>query len=213
VPLPSPVPPVITPEPPLAAAPDAGGAADADDKADFSRIRMGLRAGVALGFYTMAHNELTAKMGVPVSTTFNFSYFFTRNIGLSMELGFDRDQVNYSWERFDTKENATLTVNALQTAILFKAAFTPAVTLSPFAGVYVAIPLGGIESSDGSQYKYSTVFGMLAGGSVGIQLWGGSLFLDARYGFDFTPVSAGSNALALYSRQRAVFSMGYELWL
>jgi hypothetical protein len=97
----------------------------------------------------------------------------------------------------------------------------PPFIISPFGGVYWAIPLGllkfettreGVPSQE-YEYSLSGALGIAVGLNAGLRLGPGILFLDLRYGFDLGKTMIAMESGREYTRSMLSFSLGYELAL
>jgi hypothetical protein len=95
--------------------------------------------------------------------------------------------------------------------------------VTPFAGAYLALPLGRMNlettnttGKDGSfVYRLTMALGMTLGIDLGVRLGPGILFLDLRYNGDFgeTIIQMDDGSTRSYKRAMMSFSIGYELAL
>ncbi|MDR2403268.1 MAG: outer membrane beta-barrel protein [Spirochaetaceae bacterium] len=93
--------------------------------------------------------------------------------------------------------------------------------ISPFGGVYWAIPLGLLkfettkegEASQQYEYNLSSALGIAVGLDAGLRLGPGILFVDVRYAFDLGKTMIAMEDGREYTRSMLSFSLGYELAL
>jgi hypothetical protein len=95
--------------------------------------------------------------------------------------------------------------------------------ISPFVGAYLILPLGRMTLASNIayrktgqfDYKLTGFFGLTAGVDLGIRLGPGTLFLDARYGWDVgkTHVQIDNETTISYKRAMLSISIGYEMAL
>jgi hypothetical protein len=93
-------------------------------------------------------------------------------------------------------------------------------TLTPFGGVYVMLPLGKVETmiqvpertalSDSYRIEPPPI-GFLAGMEIGISLGPGDVFLDLRFGRDLGMISVEGERGPRYFQDRIGLSLGYKL--
>lgn len=93
--------------------------------------------------------------------------------------------------------------------------------LSPYAGVFITLPLGEMEKasadpqgSEGSfAFEQSLPLGLLGGMEMGVALGPGLVFVDLRYGHDLGNTQVSDDRGLKYIRNRITVSLGYQFAL
>jgi hypothetical protein len=88
------------------------------------------------------------------------------------------------------------------------------VVLQPLAGLYLNFALGKLETRgmgiEGEDPYANPLFGLMFGGSAGISLGRGILFLDSRYAMDLGRTVAGNDPKTIWRRSALMFNLGYQ---
>jgi hypothetical protein len=112
---------------------------------------------------------------------------------------------------------ASMDNNTLMIPLLAKFTFRPGIWLfAVFGGAYVSIPLREMVFTAGGRtyrYNYEPVMGYTAGVNAGVKFGPGTLFMDIRYGGDFsdTQLSGSWGSEAVYKRNQLFYALGYEI--
>jgi hypothetical protein len=99
---------------------------------------------------------------------------------------------------------------------LFKYEFSLGpVVLTPLAGVYFSFATGDLEYNGTDTEWEPPLFGLMFGGSVGYNLWGGRIFADMRYasGFGNIVIEPDSSSPDEMSHSTFMISLGYQYFL
>jgi hypothetical protein len=107
---------------------------------------------------------------------------------------------------------------SLLVPFVFKADFhLGPLVLQPLAGLYLNFALGDLKESgsgfDTEEPYANPLLGLMLGGSFGITLGRGILFLDGRYAMDLGRTVAGSGPITIWKRSAFMFNLGYQFSL
>jgi hypothetical protein len=119
---------------------------------------------------------------------------------------------------YDGTTGIDITGTSLLVPFVFKADFhLGPVVLQPLAGLYLNVAIGTLEESghnfDAEDSYANPLFGLMLGGSFGITLGRGLLFLDTRYAMDLGRTVAGSDSVTIWRRSALMFNLGYQFSL
>jgi hypothetical protein len=119
---------------------------------------------------------------------------------------------------YDSTTGIYITGTSLLLPFIFKVDFhLGPVVLQPLAGLYLNFALGDLKESGGrydTEEPYANpLFGLMLGGSFGITLGRGILFLDTRYAMDLGRTVAGSGPKTIWRRSAFMFNLGYQFSL
>jgi hypothetical protein len=186
-----------------------GDTAAYDDAWKYKRLYVGARGGAAPRSYTLNTTDRSQASSVSAEGAIPLRIQFTDMFSVGAELGFSADRVEM------TEPDVIVTAMALQIPVLARASFYYGkFSFGLFAGPYFAIPLGDMTVTYGGEttsYQYTAPPGLLAGGTAGMKLGSGVLFLDLRGGVDLGAVQADS--AEQYHRTLFTVSAGYEFGL
>jgi hypothetical protein len=87
--------------------------------------------------------------------------------------------------------------------------------LQPLAGPYLNFALGDIRSTDeydGRNYDpyANPLFGLMFGGTVGIRMGRGMIFVDTRYAKDLGKAKAGNHPMTIWEHSALRLNAGYQ---
>jgi hypothetical protein len=197
----------------------------------------GLRGGGSFRFYTLPEFTKDYPSDTPnafsYEISFQFAFRFLPFMSIQAEAVFTQDRANFqgagyynepggiSWHIFYT-DRYTSTSLLFPLTVKFPLVLDPYI-ISPFGGIYWALPLGkmtldsNIANRKTGEFDYDLTgrFGITAGVDLGMRLGPGILFLDARYGSDFgeTLIQIDDGTTIRYKRAMLSISIGYELAL
>jgi hypothetical protein len=189
-------------------------------------LYLGLRAGPSLGIYIPSNDtaftggdSYGASLNVAVQAAVEIVPLFS----VQAEAVFTWDRGS-RWEYESVPGDIVSYQNrfsgySLQFPLLAKLNFYPGkFRVSPFAGAYVILPLGKMETDNHGQkgsydYSYSPPLGLLGGLSVAFPLGPGQIFGDIRYAADLSDLELKGVDLGTYTRHTAALSLGYEFGL
>ncbi|MDR0450779.1 MAG: hypothetical protein LBH26_05910 [Treponema sp.] len=200
-------------------------------------LYLGLRAGGSFRFYTLPELTKDYYFNSPLDFTyeasFQVAFKFLPFMSVQAEAVFTQDSAKFqgpeyhqsasgeSWHIFYTDRYSSMSL-LFPVTIKFPLVFDPYI-ISPFGGVYMALPLGKmrLDSNIATRkigefdYDLNGYFGLTAGVDLGIRVGPGILFLDARYSSDLgeTIVRIDDGSIVSYRRAMLSFSLGYELAL
>lgn len=190
------------------------------------RLYLGARAGLSPGFYGNGGELLnrtefssqTLKDNSPFKRPPDVAVYTSVSIwsllALQAEALYTRDSFSLNYD----SNTMTVSYNSLIIPLLAKAVYRPSfLTVQGFAGPYLSLPLGQMEikHSNGSyNADFPLMFGIMAGGGLGVKLGPGSVMADIRYAMDFGNVTANYNGTRDVShRNKLCFALGYEMGL
>jgi hypothetical protein len=201
-----------------------------------SWLYVGLRGGGSFRFYTLPEltqvNYSDAPYDFSYEASFQLAFRFLPFMSIQAEAVFTQDRAKFqgpeyhssggaSWHIFYT-DSYTSTSLLFPVTVKFPLVFDPYI-ISPFGGVYWALPLGKITLDSNTatrktgefDYDLAGRLGITAGVDLGMRLGPGILFLDARYGGDFGKivVQMDDGTTIGYKRAMLSISIGYELAL
>jgi hypothetical protein len=191
------------------------------------RFSVGLRSGASLHFYDSGnvYQGASSDPGASVDFAAQFGIQLHKYVALQIETIVTADPMNLSFTENITDaagvlmytREATRSFNSrsLLVPLVAKGTFKPDIfSLAVFGGAYLGIPLGKMEyTADGVTQKtsFDLAAGIVFGGSSGIHLGQGEMFLDVRYMRDLneTGVKISGADLKPYTRSMVLFSLGY----
>ncbi|MDR0387788.1 MAG: hypothetical protein LBH57_07090 [Treponema sp.] len=199
-------------------------------------LYVGLRGGGSFRFYTLPvlikdyHSDITRDFTYEVSLQVAFK--FLSFMSIQAEAVFTHDRARFRGPEYHESDGESwfifYTDSYSSTSLLFPVTVKLPLVLdpyiiSPFGGVYWALPLGrmtmdsSIASRKTGKFDYDLTghFGLTVGVDIGVRLGPGILFLDARYGSDFgeTVIHMDDGGIMSYKRSMLSISIGYELAL
>jgi hypothetical protein len=199
-------------------------------------LYVGLRGGGSFRFYTLPASTKDYYFDAPYDFTYEASlqvaFRFLSFMSIQAEAVFTHDRAKLrgpeyyesggeSWHILYTDSYSSTSL-LFPVTVKFPLVLDPYI-ISPFAGVYWTLPLGGmmLDSNIAARktgefdYELSGRFGLTVGVDVGVRLGPGILFLDARYGSDFgkTLIHMDDGGIISYKRSMLSISIGYELAL
>jgi hypothetical protein len=178
----------------------------------------GIRGGGSLGLFTLS-DDIDGTAG-PAPLSFGAgaqaSLQITRFLAVQVEALYARDSFEYTVQ-YERSYHSSFTSSSLTLPALVKLTWrTKRFLFAGFAGPYLTIPIGAMEYEsdidEAGSYRFAVPVGISGGAGFGIKLGPGALFLDARYSRDLgnTSISDEGGTLAVYSRGKVSFSLGYE---
>jgi hypothetical protein len=200
---------------------------EAEEAWKTKRFSLGLRSGASLHFYDTgdAYQGASPEPGVSVDFAAQFAIHLHKYAAIqletivtadSMNLSFTEDVTDAGGVHMYTREvKRSFNSRSLLVPLLAKGTFKPDIfSLSVFGGAYLGIPLGKMEyTANGvsQEINFDLAVGIVAGGSFGIHLGPGELFLDVRYMRDLseTGVKISGASQKPYTRSMALFGLGY----
>jgi TolB-like protein len=198
------------------------------------RFYAGLRSGGSNHLYdikTSAFNGGSVNKNTALDVAAQFAVQIHPLFALQMELLLTADSVAISsteqvmselggvlWT-YDTLY--TFTSQSLLIPLLAKLTLRPGIfSFGIFAGAYFSIPLGTLSYADSFTGENMAVTmtpepGWAAGGSAGMKLGPGALFVDLRYMADFegAKIQRNGSIVESYRRSMMTFGLGYETGL
>jgi hypothetical protein len=195
----------------------------------------GLRGGGSFRTYTLPELAKDYHADIPdysYEAAFQFAFRFMPFMSLQAEAVFTQDRARFRGSEYHKSDDQSwfifYTDSYSSTSLLFPLTvkiplvFDPYI-ISPFGGIYWALPLGKMTKRSNSatgktgefDYDLTGRFGITAGVDLGIRLGPGILFLDARYGGDFGEIliQVDDGTTISYKRAMLSVSIGYELAL
>jgi hypothetical protein len=204
----------------------------ADEGWKYKRLYVGLRPGVSLHFYDTDgayFNGINPKSGLSFDFAVQAAVQLHRYFSVQTELILTADSIAVSrnLDAFDEYNNFlynyttanVLSSRSLLIPVLAKGTLRPSVfSINGLAGLYFSIPLGQAGWTDSfygtsASGDISTSVGFAAGGSFGIKIGSGLLFLDIRYMADFTKTKIELPEISadVYRRSMLAFGIGYKM--
>jgi hypothetical protein len=197
---------------------------------------IGVRGGGSFRFYTLPKlvqdYSSNFTQGFSYELALQFGFRFLSFMSIQAEAIFTQDRAPFRGPIFQMSDDEiryiyyTDSYNSkslmFPVTLKFPLAFEPYM-VTPFGGVYLAIPLGQmtLETSNSSgktgdfPYGLTMGLGITLGVDLGVRLGPGVLFLDLRYGGDLgeTVIQMDDGTTRSYKRAMLSFSIGYELAL
>jgi hypothetical protein len=197
-------------------------------------LYVGFRAGGSFRFYTLPKlvqdYSSNFTQGFSYELALHFGVRFLSFMSIQLEAIFTQDHAPFRGPKFNLLEDEiryiyyTDSYNSkslmFPVTLKFPLAFEPYM-VTPFGGVYLALPLGQMElettnttgKSGTFEYGLTMALGITVGVDLGMRLGPGVLFLDLRYGGDFgeTIIQMDDGTTRSYKRAMLSFSIGYEL--
>jgi hypothetical protein len=189
------------------------------------RLYLGLRAGPSLGIYIPGDDTAFTggdSYGASLNAAVQAAVEIVPVFSIQAEALFTWDHGSlWQYEFIDDDDDITsyqlkFRATSFQFPLLAKLNFYPGkFRVSPFAGAYVILPLGKMETDNhgeeaSSSYSYSPPLGLLGGLSVAFPLGPGLMFVDIRYSGDLSDPELQDGDLGTYTRHTAALSLGYE---
>jgi hypothetical protein len=197
-------------------------------------LYLGARFGGSFRFYglpkVVADYSSNYTQGFTFEAAAQIGFRFLPFLSVQGELIFTQDNAPFRGPRFiytdqeiryiyftDNYVSSSLMIPVLLKFHINKSPFI----ISPFGGVYWAIPLGllkfettreGVASQE-YEYTLTGALGITVGINAGLRLGPGILFIDLRYGFDLGKTVIYMETAREYTRSMLSFSLGYELAL
>jgi hypothetical protein len=186
-------------------------------------LHLGLRTGPSLGIYIPGNDTAFTggdSYGVSLNVAVQAEVELVPFFSVQAEAVFAWDNGSL-WQYDDDLTSYQLKFRAplLQFPLLAKLNFYPGkFRVSPFAGAYVILPLGKMETDNRGDeasydYSFSPPLGLLGGLSVAFPLGPGWIFADLRYAADLSNPELKNGDLETYTRHTAALSLGYEFGL
>jgi hypothetical protein len=191
-------------------------------------LYLGLRAGPSLGIYIPGDDTgFTGgdSYGASLNAAFQAAAEIVPLFSIQAEALFSWDNGSrweYEYVSGDNKlrdYQQLFSGYSLQFPLLAKLNFYPGkFRISPFAGAYLILPLGKMETDNRGEeasydYSYDLPLGLLGGLSVAFPLGPGLLFFDVRYAADLSEPELKGGDPKTYTRHTATLSLGYEFGL
>jgi hypothetical protein len=197
---------------------------------------IGVRGGGSFRFYTLPKlvqdYSSNFTQGFSYEVALQFGFRFLSFMSIQAEAIFTQDRAPFRGPIFQMSNDEiryiyyTDSYNSkslmFPVTLKFPLAFDPYI-VTPFGGVYLALPLGqmNLETSNSSgttgdfPYGLTMGLGITMGVDLGVRLGPGVLFLDLRYGGDLgeTVIQMNDGTTRSYKRAMLSFSIGYELAL
>jgi hypothetical protein len=199
-------------------------------------LYVGGRAGGSLRFYTLPQlvqdYSSNFTQGFSFEVALQFGFRFLSFMSVQAEVIFTQDQAPFRGPKFNMldeeiryiyyTDSYTSKSLMIPLTLKFPMAFDPYM-VTPFGGIYLALPLGqmSLETSNPNgksgvfEYGLTMGLGLTIGVDLGLRLGPGILFLDLRYSGDFgdTIIQMDDGTTRSYNRKMLSFSIGYELAL
>jgi hypothetical protein len=207
---------------------------------------LGVRGGSSVGFYNLSgimsdgNIEKRGTFDIALQAAYQINEYFAVQTELmysfeSVKIPFVQNLNYQGW--FKGEAEGLIEYSSLLIPILAKYTYRPVnFSIQGFAGPYFSMPIGKLRekvdyaSSFSNYFSYETLndftvpIGIMVGGSFGINVGPGSIFVDIRYANEFgnieTPKGkeqAGSpgapRSNELFQKSRIIFSIGYEIGL
>jgi hypothetical protein len=191
------------------------------------RFYMGLRAGGSVHSYDTqgtAYSGSNVKNSVSFDGAVHFALQLTELFALQTELAITEDSAEvhrknetraaFGVPQYLYNTTYTFTQRSLLLPLLAKATFRPGrLSLAGFGGMYASVPLNKLERRDSfhneSESASSAIrMGLAIGGSAGIALADGVLFLDVRYLRDLGNSRFNTD---IYKRNMLSIGIGIEM--
>ncbi|MDR1949620.1 MAG: outer membrane beta-barrel protein [Spirochaetaceae bacterium] len=197
-------------------------------------LYLGVRMGGSFRFYglpkVVSDYSSNYTQGFTYEAAFQVGFRFLPFLSVQGELIFTQDNAPFRGPKFLVSEDEIryiyFTDNYISSSLMLPILVKFHVNkdpfmISPFGGIYFAIPLGELEfqsSEDGStsqkyEYALSSAMGIAVGVNGGLRLGPGILFLDLRYAFDMGRTMIAMGDGREYTRSMLSFALGYELAL
>jgi hypothetical protein len=186
-------------------------------------LRLGLRAGPSLRFYTPSRDTRYTggdTRAAALDLAFQASLRVLSFLSVQAEAVFTWDNASlWAYEPGVVRYTKDYTAFSLQFPVLVKFDFYPGkFNLSPFLGLYYLAPLGRLEVSNSLDnetsslsYRASPPLGFLGGLSGSMKLGPGAVIADLRYGADFGGIKAKDGSTEEFRRSMISLTLGYEL--
>jgi hypothetical protein len=201
--------------------------ADTKDDINDQWLRLGLRAGPSLRFYTPSRDTRYTggdTRAAALDLAFQANLRVLPFLSVQAEAVFTWDNASlWAYQKGANNEadryTKDYTAFSLQFPVLVKFDFYPGrFKVSPFLGLYCLAPLGKLTASNSLNdethslsYRVSPPLGFLAGLSGSIKLGPGSVIADLRYGADFGGFEAKNGSTEEFRRSMISLTLGYEL--
>ncbi|MDR3166357.1 MAG: PorT family protein [Treponema sp.] len=197
-------------------------------------LYVGLRGGGSLRLYTLPllvqDYSSNFTQGFSYEIALQFGVRFLSFMSFQAEAIFTQDNAPFRGPKFNVLEDEIRYIYYTDSyksksllfpvTLKFPLAFEPYM-VTPFGGVYLALPLGQMTlettnttgKSGTFEYGLTMGLGLTVGIDLGLRLGPGILFLDIRYSGDFgdTIIQMDDGTTRSYRRAMLSFSIGYEL--
>jgi hypothetical protein len=187
-------------------------------------LYLGLRVGPSFRVYTPAKDTPytggdTFAPSLDVAFQANLSFLSFLSVQAELVVTWDNASCWAYYRQGNETERYTrdYTTVSLQVPFTVQADLYPGkVRLSPFAGVYLLVPLGNLRAQDSlnsgswsDTYSFSPPLGFLGGLSVAWKLGPGVLSGDLRYAADLGVPVPDTTEILSYRRNMLSFTLGY----
>ncbi|MDR2079996.1 MAG: hypothetical protein LBP74_09780 [Treponema sp.] len=186
-------------------------------------LRLGLRAGPSLRFYTPARDPRYTggdTHAAALDLAFQANLRVLPFLSVQAEAVFTWDNASlWAYQSGSVRYTNDYTAFSLQFPLLVKLDLYPGIfKISPFVGLYCMAPLGrlGVSTSqdrnrEKRSYRFSPPLGFVGGLSGALKLGPGAIIADLRYAADFGDLEAKNGTTEEFRRSMISLTLGYEL--